>query len=192
MKKFFAVLLILVFALALSSCGFGGSMRENKLEYTTDKSDDNGYYSALNINLVSSPISSEQGNSLEYVLQIGIRKIFFGRTKDEIDEQTESAAQNVIENYGIDMEYLGYYELSPFSLLSTDYSDSDYIYLCFLLDSNGPKGSLERIESNFGFFYYEHKYVVNNSEWVSDLSDEIYSIVDESLNENFLIDPDAV
>lgn len=186
MKKFFAVLAILVFALALSSCGLLGSLYEDDLDYKSDKPDELGvYYSALNIDLIS--YSAENG--FQHELQIGIRGTTFAR-ESEIERVSKLIGQRICEEYNFEGENLGYY---------TIYDESgegiDYIYFCYFIEPF--ESSLADQDSHYGFFYYKRSYALTNPSYIKDFKTRVCDIVgtvlaSETYGTGFTLDKDSI
>lgn len=193
MKKFFAVLLGLVIALALSSCVFFGNMYERGLDYTSLKPDEpDKYYTALNINVVSYLASAEdEPRRWSYELQIGIRNEFF-ESEEAKESQGKLIGDAIGEECNLELSFLNYYGVS-YDIWSSDdrYAISNYTYLCYSISDF--EGDLEVIDKNFGFFYYRYDYNITNPEWIDSLRNDIYEVVNDKIMKPWIsIDTDAV
>lgn len=200
MKKFLTVLSILIFALVLSSCGLL-NMRGESNNISPKPDTHNVYYSALNINLVSCLVSDDNGRYLQYELQIGLRSIFFGDEETQREQEIKSFAVSTMKHSSFDMQYIGSYDSE--SLWGNFDSKNNYTYVCFVINPDHAKGKFDSTRSNFGFFFVEHDYVINNPEWVNYFRDDISSVAKSVINsktilntstylQDYMIDDDAV
>lgn len=194
MKKFFAVLSILIFALALTSCGLLG-MRGETINISSKPDTLDEYYSALNINLVSYLVATDDGQVMQYELQIGLRSMFFGSEEKQREQEIQSFADKIVDRKIFDMQYIGSYESEP--LWDNDDSKNNYTYLCFVINPIHGKGKFTSTKSDFGFFFIEREYVITNPVWIESFRDNIYSHTKNVLGsraawQGYTIDDDAV
>ncbi|MCH5163545.1 MAG: hypothetical protein J1F36_00840 [Clostridiales bacterium] len=202
MKKFFAIFAIVLLALALSSCSLLLSTTyEDDLEYRSNERDnDVFYYSALSIEVVSYIYEDDNGSSIKYELQIGLRNL---AGEPLLDEDMAISLEGELSNkLGLGVFYIGSFNVPNYFLYGDSAPKSEYTYYCFRMIPS-EEVTLIGDEAHYGFFYYGRDYTLTVPSWINSLRSNVDVTIRVWLNNNlgsfsedyfgiYIIDPDAV
>lgn len=156
MKKFVAVFCIIACIFALCSCSLLFTASEETLQWGAQSSGENKL--SFNVNVITYMEYNENG---EASLKSEIETVtpYGAFSEDEIKEIVRSTADEL----RFSTQYQTYYAIVS----------SFETYDCYNFKLNWANVNLEYFQSNYGFLYVKHFYVLQNPRWINSLLEEI-------------------